>query len=332
MNRFLSNACLLLLAALLAYKLFGPDNNDKDDLEETPVVQPDNDSSYVEYHSFALIGTMNNWDVSNQDYLMNSNRNSTYTYIFDNTYGEVEFKIADNKSWDWSYGAGNVKLNDFSFNNNSNIVIYDRGKYKIHLDITANMIEITQLSKYEYLETHSLSLVGTMNDWDVANDSYMMTAMGNFNYSTELIVESGNVSFKIVDGFSWEKQLNYHNVSSPADYVTGEDDNIVLTEPGVYNIDVNWKTKKVTITRVALLLTIFEYDSDVVVATLYYEEGMTWTDWLQSDYVDSVITTMYNGPDSPELVQVRGSMLTTDDSVYVNCSHLIDANLVYYKD
>ena len=165
-----------------------------------PNVKPgDNDDVWIEQHSFTFVGTMNNWNVANQDYKMTSNQDYTYTGILECTDGILEFKIVDFKSWNGSYNSAYVttKANYLDLTGD-NIKIIGDGLYQVDLDIQYKTIKIKLLEKYEYVERYSLSLVGQMNEWDVENQDYLMESNGDYTYSYILSVED-NIEFKVVE-------------------------------------------------------------------------------------------------------------------------------------
>lgn len=82
-------------------------------------------------------------------------------------------------------------------------------------------------------ESYHLSLVGTMNEWDISNDDYLLTYNSENNrYEIELNVESEQ-QFKIVKDNSYDWELSYQNV-------TDNDETLVKDTDG--NITINLDT------------------------------------------------------------------------------------------
>lgn len=115
-------------------------NSLKDDVEESKL------------HHFALVGSMNSWDVSDTTYLMDTEDNVVFTYTLDNPNGDVlEFKLADNCSWTWEYGSQAVitKDTDYLKLDGENIIINKPGKYDLTLNVKTHELDITQTEIYK---------------------------------------------------------------------------------------------------------------------------------------------------------------------------------------
>ena len=71
----------------------------------------------------------------------------------------------------------------------------------------------------------------------------------------------------------------------------------------------------------------FEIEFGGMTGTIEYEEGMTWAEWLESDY--NVHLASINDSDEGKLyVSLYGLLLCVDDT-YVNTTDLIDGSLNY---
>lgn len=264
LKNFLS--IILMIGALgLIVSFFSEKIVKEEPKEESPLIDQEQDvngdqsgedeTPYVEVHSFALVGSMNEWNVINQDYLMDSNGNLTYTIELEVIGVPLEFKIADHQSWDWQYNMNNV-INDDStyidFNSSDNIIIVENGLYEINLDVNTHEVHIDQLEKYGELITFRL------------HDG------------------SNSYTYSVLEGTTWEEFIESSKNDSPF-YI---DEGLVVCENfGLQTLNyeddhdsINVKSDHVILADFYGVQVYITFVTDDYFTEFFVISGMTWED------------------------------------------------------
>ena len=139
--------------------------------------------------------------------------------------------------------------------NGGNYILAEPGSYRIFLDLNKNEIE-ARADKFRIAQDGDInetadptvlvpeptmfSIVGTLNNWTVTDETYNMTRIENTKewvcYGVHL---DAAAEFKIVADHDWAESYGDDNSANG---------NIIVAEAGVYDIYFNYETKATTLT------------------------------------------------------------------------------------
>ena len=110
------------------------------------------DVEFVSQYHFTIVGSMNEWDVANNDYLFTTTDDITFVINMNLSSGD-EWKIVNENAWEWTYNTNNV-LDDGSRNfidtsSTDNIKMTTSGNYDITLNIENHSINLSYVSALE---------------------------------------------------------------------------------------------------------------------------------------------------------------------------------------
>lgn len=213
------------------------------------IKKPTENNEIELFHHFALVGTMNDWNVKDQTYLMKSKDDIEFTYTLEIN-EPIEFKIADNMSWSWQYGSDAVKSKGaYLSSSDGNIKITLPGKYDLNLNCETHelFIDINEVNLENYTESNNITLVGTMNGWYVDNIEHPFISNNDYTYTYTFVNTIGEVEFKLVNNASWDTCYGKEFVSTTAEWLDLTGDNIKIITYGEYTINFDYLRNDITI-------------------------------------------------------------------------------------
>lgn len=172
------------------------------------------DGEFVSQYHFTIVGTMNEWDVLNNDYLFTTTDDITFTLNADLPMS-AEWKIANDNAWNWQYGYDNLDTASHTYTNNvdGNIKMIVSGNYNITLNIQLHTINLTYVKSLEEASTSTISILSpidellmsidisdgmTWEDLDNELGSNYLTCVNGTNY--ELVIDDNGVGLGSVQG------------------------------------------------------------------------------------------------------------------------------------
>lgn len=124
-------------------------SEEKEENKESEEVSSEESSSenvFVSAFHFTLVGSMNEWDITNDDYLFTTTDDVVFNLNVDLAVGD-EFKIANDNAWDWQYNINNVVESSKQYVDTSstdNIKMIAEGNYDIELNIVNHIITLAK--------------------------------------------------------------------------------------------------------------------------------------------------------------------------------------------
>lgn len=150
-----------------------------------------------------------------------------------------------------------VKLPDVGSNNNSSEVIENSSSSEVEEESSIESSEVedsseeeVSSSENEFVSAFHFTLVGSMNEWDIANDDYLFTTTDDITFYLNVDLAVGD-EFKIANDNAWDWQYNINNVvESSKQYVdTSSTDNIKMITEGNYDIELNITDHVITLVK-----------------------------------------------------------------------------------
>ena len=166
-----------------------------------------------------LAGTMNDWNVSDTNYLLQPDADGSTIYegTFDLPAGEFEFKIVTADNWDENYGGSAFSL--FGDADLKNMFLDEGGENLRCLNWAGGKLTVTVDYIYKTISFNSpgqpalpaqIRLVGAMNDWNIDDDTYKIEKADNFgyiSYNGSFNIPEGQLEFKVLYGDTWDDAL-----------------------------------------------------------------------------------------------------------------------------
>ncbi|QRX64491.1 DUF5115 domain-containing protein [Dysgonomonadaceae bacterium zrk40] len=206
---------------------------------------------------YYLIGDINGWNIENLDaFKFNHSGNDVYedpifTILVNNVTGY--FKIVpksskDAASWDGVLGNpvdGNTALEgDIILDGAQAMRVTEPGWVKI----TLNMMEYTYTIEIIGEMNLTLYVPGGHQGWDPANAPTLYSSNFDFKYSGYVYFADGNTEFKFTSQPNWDGP-NYGDGGNGTLSDDGGAGNLVVSEAGMYKIDVDLTANSYTLTK-----------------------------------------------------------------------------------
>lgn len=238
-----------------------------------------NDSSNeIVNYNFSLVGTMNEWDVTNNEYkLIYSSTDEVYTITLDNVVKGTEFKIVNNNSYDYQYGYENLDESSKSYvssdteniciNGNADhiVVVCNPVKHNVKLNVYGwNAVEDENTNssengdtsnEEEFVSQHHFTIVGSMNEWDVTNNDYVFTTTDDITFTLNADLEYLS-EWKIANNNAWDWQYCATNLTENSkNFGQDSNGNIKIVVSGNYDITLNIQLHTIELTYISALET-----------------------------------------------------------------------------
>ena len=176
-----------------------------------------------------VAGTMNAWNCADSAYEMTPNGDGSFSYTMSLTAGDHQLKVT-NGTWDVCFGDANGPEGNYGFNLSADAEV--TVNYDGNGVVTVTGDGIGAFTGAEQGGSSSAAgstwyVAGTMNEWNCADASYVMTDNGDGTYSYTFKVTPGDYALKVTNG-TWD--VNFGGEGADGNYefnVTDETNCIV---------------------------------------------------------------------------------------------------------
>ncbi len=196
---------------------------------------------YVVEPDYYLIGSITDWNVETLSYKLTKVEAGTYKYENLQLSAGATIKVfIPGETPTYFTNASTWTDCGFTLGENNNIVVTNGGIYTINFFVEGQNDNHITIEKTAELPASQYYLIGSFNSWSQEDTTYPLTLVeGNVFKYANFVVES-EIQFKVLKVTGNAKEL-ITNASTWADcgFTLGENNNIVVSEAGKYNIVLN---------------------------------------------------------------------------------------------
>lgn len=183
-------------------------------------------------HTYSVVGSFNNWTVTDTTYTLTASGTDTYTFsnIALNAYDE--FKIVEDYAWTVSYGAAATVVLDQKFavsTSGGNVIMPATGTFNLTFNPVAGELLIEAVGSVTYPtpegEDITIGLVGDMTGWADAGD-ILFTKQAGGVYTIESVALTTSQGFKVRKTATWDNRFNW-GLAASGTLTTGVDNDLV---------------------------------------------------------------------------------------------------------
>ena len=193
---------------------------------------------YVPEPDYYLAGSINEWDFTDTTYKLTKVEAGSYKYENLRLDEGAAIKVFSSEDPVKYYGNASTYTDcGYTVGENGNVVVSAGGFYTVNFFVEGQNDNHITLAKTGELPASEYYLVGSFNEWNQADTTYHLTAGSEGVFTYEGLVVETEVNFKVLEVSGDVKHL-ITNASTWTDcgFTLGENNNIVLTGAGKYNI------------------------------------------------------------------------------------------------
>ena len=170
-----------------------------------------------------IAGTMNGWNCCDEAFKMTADGDGTYSLTISLAAGDHALKVT-NGTWDVSFGGDGPDGNFvFTLEADEEVLVEFDGVGTVAVGgVTPPAPPIPAEGWY---------VAGTMNDWNCANEAFMMTDNGDGTYSMALTLEPGDHALKVTNG-TWDVSFGGTGEGGNYEFTVVEPGNVVVSFDG----------------------------------------------------------------------------------------------------